>query len=484
MAINVISNLNGGSGNWSDDNTWVALGTSYTNAGTGASISSSVLTPSPSPTGWVANALVNHKIKISGQWYIISANSTTTATLTGYSAGNTTGTTTWVLGGVPLNADSPTIAGSTTPAFTNQGSGATVTFTATASGLLNAITTAPVAVGSGYPINTNIFLRVTGGGGTGGIIQASTTTTGTINSFSATCAYPGSGYTGTTGATTAVFADTVTYDYNVQMLPMLAITPLAASPPAFVTSGIGTLSGTTFTPLTAPGWAGSNALSSYYFGLYTGQQSGIVWYANSANTTTAATLTSPPAVGSGCTITLTTVGGVITGAALNVAGTTYGTSGNPVYLNLTTGGTGGIVSCSVSNTGVITGVIAIIAGGTGYSNGSSATAVAFNWVLGGTLAATTIDGNLIWSNNTVSGTGGSIAGGGGTGSPSNINIPATLTPTSLGSGTGDPITSNGVLTPAVSPSWVAGTLIGQQIQISSVWYTIISNTSTTATIVG
>lgn len=85
------------------------------------------------------------------------------------------------------------------------GSGATVTFTVTG-GALNAITTTPAAAGSGYPASSTIFLAVTGGGGTGGVVQATTGSGGTVTAFSATSVFAGSGYSGTTGAATAVTA--------------------------------------------------------------------------------------------------------------------------------------------------------------------------------------------------------------------------------------------------------------------------------------
>jgi hypothetical protein len=77
--------------------------------------------------------------------------------------------------------------------------------------------------------------------------------------------------------------------------------------------------------------------------------------------------------GSGCTITLTTSTGAITNCALNAGGTAYPASAT-IWLNLTTGGTGGIVAVSTNGSGVVTSVTASpIAAGSGYSNGSSAT---------------------------------------------------------------------------------------------------------------
>lgn len=98
-------------------------------------------------------------------------------------------------------------AGSETETFLGigtapSGSGATVTFTATA-GAITSVTTTPVAGGTGYPASATIYLNVTGGGGTGGIVSATTNASGVVTSFSATQVAGGSGYTSTVGAATS-----------------------------------------------------------------------------------------------------------------------------------------------------------------------------------------------------------------------------------------------------------------------------------------
>jgi hypothetical protein len=95
-----------------------------------------------------------------------------------------------------------TNSGSNWIGFSSPGSGATATFTASG-GAITGVTTTPVAGGTGYPASATINLTVTGGGGTGGIIQATTNGSGVITGFSATQIAAGTGYTDTTGAATS-----------------------------------------------------------------------------------------------------------------------------------------------------------------------------------------------------------------------------------------------------------------------------------------
>lgn len=86
--------------------------------------------------------------------------------------------------------------------FPTDASGATVTFTVS-TGALNAITTTPAAGGTGYPASSTFILNVTGGGGTGGQVLATTNSSGVVTAFAATAVTAGSGYSNTTGAATA-----------------------------------------------------------------------------------------------------------------------------------------------------------------------------------------------------------------------------------------------------------------------------------------
>ena len=92
--------------------------------------------------------------------------------------------------------------GTTWIGFSSQGSGATVTFTQSGGGI-NSVTTTPVAGGTGYPASATINLMVTSGGGSGGIVQATTNGSGVITAFSATQVAAGTGYSNTSGATTS-----------------------------------------------------------------------------------------------------------------------------------------------------------------------------------------------------------------------------------------------------------------------------------------
>ncbi len=86
------------------------------------------------------------------------------------------------------------------------------------------------------------------------------------------------------------------------------------------------------------------------------------------------------AKGTGCTLTLTTTGGIITSATISAPGTGYPASAI-VPLKATTGGTKGIVLVETNSTGAVIGYIRVHMGGIGYSNGASATSQRGYWVL-------------------------------------------------------------------------------------------------------
>ena len=85
------------------------------------------------------------------------------------------------------------------------GSGATITFVASGGGLVTSVTSVPAVAGTGYPLSTTIAINITGGGGTGAVISATTDGSGAISAFGAILS-PGSGYTPgtTTGGATSV----------------------------------------------------------------------------------------------------------------------------------------------------------------------------------------------------------------------------------------------------------------------------------------
>jgi hypothetical protein len=115
------------------------------------------------------------------------------------------------------------------------GSGATVTFTASA-GAITSVTTTPPAGGTLYPVSSTFPLLVTGGGGTGGRVTATTNASGVITSYSATPAAGGTGYSTTTGAATSAsgggftLADGVTLTAAVLAGTTTCLTYAGASP--------------------------------------------------------------------------------------------------------------------------------------------------------------------------------------------------------------------------------------------------------------
>jgi hypothetical protein len=84
------------------------------------------------------------------------------------------------------------------------GSGATVTF-AVSAGKITTVTASPAAAGSGYPVSATIYLTVTGGSGTLGVVKATTNSSGQVSAFATTPTNPGSGYTAETGAATSPY---------------------------------------------------------------------------------------------------------------------------------------------------------------------------------------------------------------------------------------------------------------------------------------
>jgi hypothetical protein len=122
-----------------------------------------------------------------------------------------------VLGAPQLNGRTP-----------DHGSGAEVTFTVGSGGALQAITTTPAAGGAGYPANATFDLSVAGGGGTGGVVLATTNAQGQVISFAATPVQAGSGYSVTTGAATATIAAINTdgngYAYIRNLSPPITVT--------------------------------------------------------------------------------------------------------------------------------------------------------------------------------------------------------------------------------------------------------------------
>lgn len=117
----------------------------------------------------------------------------------GSAAGNSKGSSNMSLGVAKLIGPRVVAAGTVAVVA---GSGATVTFTVS-SGAIAAVTATPAAAGSGYPASSTIYLNVTGGSGTGGIVTATTDGSGVVTAFATTPFAAGSGYSGTTGAATA-----------------------------------------------------------------------------------------------------------------------------------------------------------------------------------------------------------------------------------------------------------------------------------------
>ncbi len=109
------------------------------------------------------------------------------------------------LPGTPLNTQVSALDATTTTGsvYVNQpaaGTGATVAFTV-ANGSITSVTPTPVSGGSAYPANATFYLSV--GGGTGGIIEATTDSVGNIT-FAASPIAGGTGYsTNTSGASTS-----------------------------------------------------------------------------------------------------------------------------------------------------------------------------------------------------------------------------------------------------------------------------------------
>ncbi len=113
---------------------------------------------------------------------------------------------------------------------TASGSGATVTFTVSG-GVINAVTATPAAGGTGYPASaSNLLLYVSSGGGTGGIVSATTNSSGVVTAFATSPILGGTGYSGTTGASTGTS--------NSTFLPAILLYTGPLSPTIVVSSGV------------------------------------------------------------------------------------------------------------------------------------------------------------------------------------------------------------------------------------------------------
>ena len=82
------------------------------------------------------------------------------------------------------------------------GTGAEVSFNAKG-GAITSVST-PAAGGSGYPANSTFDLAVTGGGGSGGVVQATTNSSGVVTKFANLPDSPGNGYSTTGAANTTI----------------------------------------------------------------------------------------------------------------------------------------------------------------------------------------------------------------------------------------------------------------------------------------
>ena len=85
----------------------------------------------------------------------------------------------------------------------NGGTSATVTFTVDGDGGILAVTATPAANATGWPVDSTVFLLVTGGGGTGGVVWGSTDGSGVLT-FETTPLIAGSGYSAGSGRATAM----------------------------------------------------------------------------------------------------------------------------------------------------------------------------------------------------------------------------------------------------------------------------------------
>jgi hypothetical protein len=125
------------------------------------------------------------------------------------------------LPGTPINTQVTGLVATTTTgsAYINQptaGTAVTVAFTAS-NGSITSVTPKPVSGGSGYPANSTFYLSV--GGGTGGIIQATTNSAGNIT-LAASPIAGGTGYsTSTSGAPTSamLFLSATTSNGNINV---------------------------------------------------------------------------------------------------------------------------------------------------------------------------------------------------------------------------------------------------------------------------
>ena len=71
-------------------------------------------------------------------------------------------------------------------------------------GQISSVMSTPVKAGSGYAANSTIFLQVTGGGGSQGVVQATTDDSGRVAAFASVPFQAGTGYAASSSATTVL----------------------------------------------------------------------------------------------------------------------------------------------------------------------------------------------------------------------------------------------------------------------------------------
>jgi len=198
-------------------------------------------TPVAGGTGYPASSTFNLTVTSGGgSGAIVQATTDASGTVTAFSlltggSGFPTTDPGLTVGGVVLIP--PATAVGTTDPFTTvatsnpstvvatTGSGAQLSFTA-AGGVITSVASTPAAGGTGYPASSTFDLAVTGGGGTGGVVQATTNGSGVVTSFSLVTG--GSGYTtpGTTTGSTGSGAQ-VSFSEAGGIITSVASTPAA-----------------------------------------------------------------------------------------------------------------------------------------------------------------------------------------------------------------------------------------------------------------
>jgi hypothetical protein len=367
-------------------------------------------------------AYQNEEVVVAADKVIMTAAQTASAQATAALAGTAGPLPLTVAGPVSLSdpgsgASGAGIAVTTPITVAEPASGAEVAFTAV-NGAITSVNPTPVNGGTGYADSSTFDLLVTGGGGSGGVVQATTNASGVIISFAATPLAGGSGYSNSIGAATGPNAVVATTGSGAELSFTAAGGVLTSVDSTPVAGGNGYPDSSTF-DLAVTGAGGSGGVVQATTNASGAVTSFSLLEGGSGYTTTGATAGSP--TGGGAQLAFVAVGGVITSVDSTPVDGGSGYADSSTFDLTVTGGSGGVVQATTNANGEVIS-FSLVSGGIGYNstattglagvtiNTNSPLTVSANIAAPGAIELTAEDVNIsahttIHSNSTITITG-------------------------------------------------------------------------------